>query len=327
MSTRQFQLAIAIAAYPLGMLIGAPILGYLSDRLGRRKLILIAISAGALMSIASGFAIAAGSLFLLLICRFVAGLFAGNMALARAGAADLSGPDKRFVYISIIALAANGGFVISPLLGGFAGSSEPAMPFIVIGVLCLVAAAVVAWLLPETEHGVGGNAADKHEQAPPSGIKAAIQTVRSSYVRDAVLAYLALIVGWNIFFQITRRFPRSLIHPTITVGGLVVMIPTVLVFGFSYNAVLAWVMVVPLAMGSALASAGIATRGSELVSDRSQGTVSGAFGAMTAIGWTTGPLLAAVGSLVGLSFTFSLAAIAFVLSIFLFQRTRRPDVV
>ena len=75
--TRQFLLAIAIAVFLLGMLIGSPILGFLSDRFGRRRLILISITAGAAMSLVCGVAIAAGWLVLLLLGRFVAGLFAG----------------------------------------------------------------------------------------------------------------------------------------------------------------------------------------------------------------------------------------------------------
>jgi len=55
---------------------------------------------------------------------------------------------------------------------------------------------------------------------------------------------------------------------------------------------------------------------------RSQGTVAGAFSAMTAIGWTVGPLIAALGAVVGLSFTFVLAALGCAISIYFFRLTR-----
>ena len=58
------------------------------------------------------------------------------------------------------------------------------------------------------------------------------------------------------------------------------------------------------------------------VDDRSQGTVAGAFSAMTAIGWTVGPLIAALGAVVGLSFTFVLAALGCAISIYFFRLTR-----
>ena len=70
------------------------------------------------------------------------------------------------------------------------------------------------------------------------------------------------------------------------------------------------------------AAAGATSRGSELVDDRSQGTVAGAFSAMTAVGWAVGPLIAALGAVVGLSFTFVLAALGCAISIYFFRLTR-----
>lgn len=346
--TRQFLLAIAIAVFPLGMLIGSPILGFLSDRFGRRRLILISITAGAAMSLVCGVAIAAGWLVLLLLGRFVAGLFAGNMALARASAADLSGPGNRFVYISVIAMAANGGFVVSPIIGGIAAMSDPALPFILIAVLTFITVFVVAWLLPETERTDGTT-------RPPSGLGVAWKIVRRPGIRDALLAYLAVVIGWNIFFQfasvlllvrfdstsaqlglfaalvgvygviassvVARWLNRRFTLNRITIGALATMIPAVIIFGFVGNEVLAWIIVIPLSAGCVLATSGIPTRGSELVDDRSQGTVAGAFSAMTAIGWALGPLIAALGAVVGLSFTFVLAAVGCAASILFFRRT------
>lgn len=347
--TRQFLLAIAIAAYPLGMLIGAPVLGYFSDRYGRRKLILMAIAGGAVMSAISGLAIAVGSVMLLFGSRFVAGLFAGNMALARAASADLSGPDKRFVYMSIIGMAANGGFVISPILGGVAASVDPAVPFYAVGVLCLLTVIAVAWLLPETERVEG-------EEHPPSGVRAVWTLLGQAGVRNSLLAYLSVVIGWNIFFQfasvlllqrfdattvalgvftalvgvygviassaVARWLNRRTTLNRITIGALVTMIPSAVIFGFAGNQVVAWLVVIPLSAGCVLATSGIPTRASELVDDRSQGTVAGALSAMTAIGWAAGPLIAALGAVVGLSFTFVLAAVGCGIAIYFFARTR-----
>ena len=83
-------LGITLSTYPLGIFIGAPILGSLSDSYGRKKILFISLLIAALANVLSGISLTASSLPILLISRLIAGISEGNIAIARAMTQDLS---------------------------------------------------------------------------------------------------------------------------------------------------------------------------------------------------------------------------------------------
>jgi len=114
---RAIFLGIALAAYPFGQFIGSPILGSLSDDYGRKPLLSGSLVVAGLCNAATGIAIGFGSLWLLIGSRFLAGLMEGNIAIARAMAADLTSISKHEGFGKINA-AASIAFLIGPLIGG-----------------------------------------------------------------------------------------------------------------------------------------------------------------------------------------------------------------
>ena len=116
-SSRAIFLGITLAAYPLGQFIGSPILGSLSDDYGRKKLLSASLLIAAICNLFSGIAIAWQYLGLLIASRFVAGLMEGNIAIARAMAADMTTITKHKTFGKINAVASIG-FLLGPLLGG-----------------------------------------------------------------------------------------------------------------------------------------------------------------------------------------------------------------
>lgn len=116
-SSRALFLGITLAAYPLGQFFGSPILGSLSDDYGRKHLISITLLISAFCNLLSGYAIADQQLTLLIVSRFLAGLMEGNIAIARAMAADLTLLSKHDTFGKINAVTASG-YLIGPLLGG-----------------------------------------------------------------------------------------------------------------------------------------------------------------------------------------------------------------
>lgn len=122
-SSRAIFLGITLAAYPLGQFIGSPILGSLSDDYGRRGLLSGSLILAGIFNLFTGLAIEWHMLGLLVLSRFVSGIMEGNIAIARAMAADLTTISKHDTFGKINA-AASIAFLLGPLIGGVMTDKE-----------------------------------------------------------------------------------------------------------------------------------------------------------------------------------------------------------
>ena len=114
------------AGYAAMQFVFAPIIGNLSDRYGRRPVLLASVAAMALDYTLLGFA---QSLWWLVVGRIVAGLTGASYAAAYAYIADISKPEERAAAFGTLGMAFGFGFIIGPALGGFLGEFGPRMPF------------------------------------------------------------------------------------------------------------------------------------------------------------------------------------------------------
>jgi MFS transporter, DHA1 family, tetracycline resistance protein len=103
-----------LAAYSAAQLVGASVLGRLSDRVGRRPVLLMSLAGSAASLVLSGLA---HSLWLLLSARALAGLFGGSIAAAQAYIADVTEPGERAKYMGLLGASIGLGFVFGPALG------------------------------------------------------------------------------------------------------------------------------------------------------------------------------------------------------------------
>ena len=142
-----FEVGLILTVYALAQFLFTPILGMLSDRFGRRPVILVSLLIEAL-----GFALTAlaGTLPLLLVARFVGGLGASNIGSAQAVVADVTAPKDRARGMGMIGAAIGLGFVVGPAFGGVLAGLGSTVPFWAAFGVALVNAALVFWLLPET---------------------------------------------------------------------------------------------------------------------------------------------------------------------------------
>lgn len=115
-----------ISTYALMQFVGAPIMGSLSDRFGRRRIILIATAGSAIDYVIMALAPSLGWLFL---ARIIAGFTAGVLSTANAYIADVTPPEKRAQSFGLLGAAFGIGFVIGPVLGGFLGHYDLRLPF------------------------------------------------------------------------------------------------------------------------------------------------------------------------------------------------------
>jgi len=121
-----------LLAYALMQFLFAPIIGSLSDRFGRRRLLLVSIATMALDYVILAYA---PSLLWLFIARLVAGSAAATNSIVGAYIADISSEEERAQNFGLIGAAFGAGFVLGPAIGGLLGEFGPRVPFLVTAVL------------------------------------------------------------------------------------------------------------------------------------------------------------------------------------------------
>lgn len=142
-----FDNGLLFAIYSVCQFFSTPIIGRLSDKYGRRPLLLISIIGTALSFFLMAFAPNAIFLFL---ARALDGLTAGNIPVAFAVISDATKPEERAAAFGTISSAFNFGFVFGPAIAALTVVLRPSLPFIIAGVITLLAAVLTALYLPET---------------------------------------------------------------------------------------------------------------------------------------------------------------------------------
>ncbi len=142
-----FITGLLVAVYAAAQLIGAPLLGRLSDRLGRRPVLLVSIAGNLL-----GFVILAmaNSLWILFLARILAGLTGGNISVAQAYISDVTDQSNRAKGLGLIGAAFGLGFIIGPALGGILSKWGFAVPALLAAALSLLNLVLVWRWLPES---------------------------------------------------------------------------------------------------------------------------------------------------------------------------------
>ncbi len=141
------QLGWLTGIFSLVQLFAAPVIGKISDRIGRKPVLLVSIFGTALGYFVTGAASAAWMLF---AGRIIDGISGGNIATAQACIADVTSPNERSKAMGIIGAAFGLGFIMGPALGGFLSQWGPSVPFYFAAGLSLVNAFLVITNLPET---------------------------------------------------------------------------------------------------------------------------------------------------------------------------------
>jgi multidrug resistance protein len=141
------EVGLLFASFSLAQLICAPLLGRLSDRIGRKPVIMISLLGTAIGSFVTG---AAGALWVLFVGRILDGASGASVAVAQGAVTDLAPPSERPRLLGLLGAAFGVGVVVGPALGGLASLGGEHIPFYVAGTVALVNAAVAWRRLPET---------------------------------------------------------------------------------------------------------------------------------------------------------------------------------
>ena len=145
------QVGLLFASFSLSQFVFAPLLGRLSDRIGRKPVILISLVGTAVGSFVTGLA---GSLWVLFLGRILDGASGASVAVVQGAVSDIAPPSERPRLLGLLGAAIGVGFVIGPALGGLASLGGVHVPFFVAGTVALINA------FAPTLHGNGACASD-----------------------------------------------------------------------------------------------------------------------------------------------------------------------
>ena len=146
-NTTALAVTLLTVIYAAAQFIAAPLLGKLSDRYGRRPILLISLFGSAVGYFIFGIG---GALWVLYISRLIDGFTGGNVSIANAYITDVSSEKDRTKSLGIIGAAFGLGLIIGPILGGLLSQISLSAPVYVAGLFSLFATIVGFFILPES---------------------------------------------------------------------------------------------------------------------------------------------------------------------------------
>ena len=168
-----------LACFALAMFVANPILGRLSDRIGRRSVLVVSLIVGSLAHTWFAFS---NDIVHMFAARILAGLAAGNTGVIQAIIADRVKADERAKYMGLLGAAIGTGFVVGPALGGIlsglGGGPLHQAPFLVAAIFSIVAFGLALRL---SEDAIAAPVKNAHQ----------IQTALTRRVRDILISSLA----------------------------------------------------------------------------------------------------------------------------------------
>ncbi len=193
-------MGLLMGIYSLLQLVFAPVFGKISDRVGRKPVLVVSI-----LGTAAGFAIlgAAQTLAMLFLGRIIDGISGGNIATAQACIADVTPPDQRSKSMALIGAAFGLGFVFGPAMGGVLSERYGfSTPFYVAAGLALLNAVLVMRFLPETHS--KENRADER-----ATLGEVFRAEHGTMIGLILLAYLTSITGFSIMTALFAVFCKK----------------------------------------------------------------------------------------------------------------------
>jgi DHA1 family tetracycline resistance protein-like MFS transporter len=191
----EWQIGILLASYSFMQFLASPILGWVSDRYGRKPVLLCS-----LIGSATGYILMADatSLAMLFLARILAGVAGASVGTATAYIADITPPENRSKRMGLIGAAFGIGFVLGPAIGGLLSQWTVVAPFWFAALLSIVNAVLMWVVLPEP---------DRHaaRQQGPGNWKQTFEQAGSWRLGIVTMTYFIAIAG---FAMVTVIYPQ-----------------------------------------------------------------------------------------------------------------------
>ncbi|MBP9695507.1 MAG: MFS transporter [Candidatus Magasanikbacteria bacterium] len=346
-----FQNGLLFAIYSICQFISTPIIGRLSDKYGRRPMLIISIVGTALSFFLMAFA--PNALFLFL-ARALDGLTAGNIPVAFAVISDSTKPEERAHAFGVIGSAFNFGFIFGPAIAALTVALNPAVPFVIAGLITILAAILTIVYLPETNTHMGEVEKSRlfdfkklwHTLFDPGvGITFLISlifflafscsliygfqpfTMGILNVTESQNALLFMVFGvvgiiaQNFFVdRVSKKFGMK---KSFSIGMLFTAISFIIIY-FSRSLSIFVLAIVILALFNSIVQTLIPTILSQEADEKSQGSIMGLNASYQSIGMILGPLLGGVVATISIPATFLAGGLLIAICFFLSFRVLRP---
>jgi len=346
-----FQNGLLFAIYSICQFVATPIIGRLSDKFGRRPMLLISIIGTAASFFIMAFAPSALFLFL---ARALDGLTAGNVPVIFAVISDSTKPEDRAKSFGIVGSAFSFGFIFGPAIAALTLGYGSAVPFIIAGIITVIATIFTALYLPETNKHMGEVQKGKLFDFPKMWRTLFDPQVGVTFLISLIffLAFsCAILYGFQPFtLNVLKMSPSNnaklftmfgaigLISQTFLVGRIskilgmkkafsVAMLFTSLAFlimYLSHSLVIFIVASIILGTANSIAQTLIPTILSQEADAKSQGSIMGLNASYQSVGMIFGPILGGVVATIAVPFPFLVGSILVLLCFLLSFQVLRP---
>jgi DHA1 family tetracycline resistance protein-like MFS transporter len=204
---RSIMFGLLVGCYPLMQFFGAPILGALSDRYGRKPILILSILGVLAGYLLFAWAIIIKSLWLLFFSRLLPGFAGGNVSIAMSAIADVSDEQEKTKNFGLAGMAFGIGFILGPALGGFLGDNTVVSwfssdtPFWFAAILAFINLLVVRFYFTETL---------KIKRESKFSLFMALRNIAFSFslpnLRGTFIVVLLLSIGFSFFTQFYAVF-------------------------------------------------------------------------------------------------------------------------
>ena len=305
-------------AFGVANFLGSPVLGALSDRYGRRPILLIGFAGLALSLFVTATATA---LWVLVFVRLFSGAMQSNISVANAYVADITPPQDRARRFGLLGAMFGVGFILGPVIGGVLGDIDVRLPFFFAGSLALVNWCYGFFVLPESlppdrrrpfEWRRANPAASLRGLAELKGVGSLVVVMALSGLAQLMLHMTWVLytkfkfgwgpgqVGWSLFAvgvvsavsqglllkPLLKRFSAR----TLAVMGMAVGALTYLLFGLATQG---WMMFVVISLGllGGVASAAMQSLVSNAADARTQGQTMGSVSSLNSLMAVIAPVI------------------------------------
>lgn len=333
---RNFLYEFALGLYTLAMFITAPILGSLSDKYGRKYILILSMLGLCIGFCVSGFAVMHASLIGVLIGRMVCGATAGSIPISQAAMMDISADDQKAARLGLVVVANVCGFAVGPAIGSvfmdpslFGYHVLYQLPFFVTGAMGLLGAILISIYFKETFY---GNRALKIN--PLTGFVNIYHALTQRTTALYTVAAFCFLGAWGMFFSsmpvflddrfnwhgpeigafityiammfaimtlfVMPRIAKRFSQTGIVLVAIVALLLCDILLPLLHQSFLTW-LVVLLAMSVPFIYVGIVTLLSMQVDSDNQGNIMGVVSSLMAICFGLGPIIG--GWLMGAALT------------------------
>jgi len=212
---REFLYELIVSVFMFCWFFGAAILGDLSDRTGRKKILIISLLGACVGYFFAAIAIWINSIILLLIGRVIAGFTAGSQPIAQAAIVDISSDTNKAKNIGFILLASSLGFVLGPILGGILSNNQWVSWFsfevpMYFAALISFINAIFLWCYFHETFEVTGSVKIRLHRAMSMFISA----FQHEGIRFLSCVFFVFIFGWSAYFSFILIYMNQIYHLT-----------------------------------------------------------------------------------------------------------------